>query len=271
MRSIRAGSGLGDSIYLAAVVRLLVERGAGDLEVLTDFPDLFLPLRDKVKLAPYRRRPRADIIAHYAGRRAVPGTSQFQDCCIGAGLPATLPFHVAWTIINRALIERLHGAAQGRPIVLVQLPRAPFGRSDGFGQEFLPDCRRIQQAIDLIGVRAFTVLVGSGAASFQYRGIGLDLSNQTSVSDLMDVGFAADGFLGQCSFIIPLAEGQGKPVQLVWSRRGLRSRHEVIRQMTPGKILHGPWSRAVMDNCSDEQMRVAIDALCEQVGRARAA
>lgn len=261
MISLRGGSGLGDAIYVQSVVRHLVE-GGQHVEVCTSWPDVFRPLKGAITPVPFRKKD-VTCLAHYANRRGVPGTTQFQDCCINAGVSKLIDLRLDWTPLNRSLIEGVKG--QGRPVIVVQMPRAPFGRTDGFGAEFLPNCKRIQQAIDGIGSRALLVLVGAGEPLFKFKGIDLDLTNQTSVCDLLDIGQAADGFIGQCSFIIPLAESFSKPVMLVWSRKGLRSKHEIIRQMTPQKILHRPTSRAVIDDCSDAELIEAVDALCEQV------
>jgi hypothetical protein len=109
------------------------------------------------------------------------------------------------------------------------------------------------------------VQVGKGSTWFRFEGIDIDLVDRTSVSDLIDVGYAADAFLGYCSFIIPLAESLAKPALLVWSRAGLASGDEVVRTIKPQKILHRPSSRWVMDDCSAAQLENAVDELCDQV------
>jgi hypothetical protein len=58
-----------------------------------------------------------------------------------------------------------------------------------------------------------------------------------------------------------LAECLNRPALLVWSRRGLRSNNPFIRQIVPTKIFNKPSSRAVMDDCSDQEMAEAVDAL----------
>lgn len=234
MISIRGGSGLGDAIYLQSVARHLVECGH-TVEACSDWPDIFRPLAGRVKTSPFRRKP-IDRLAHYANRRHRKESTQFDDCCINAQIGMGIDLRIDWEPVNVELVAMLRGV--GRPVMVVQMPRAPFGRSDGFGEEFLPDCRVIQEMIDRIGSEVYFVQVGKGEPLFDFSGIDLDLTNKTSVSDLMDVGYAADAFLGYCSFIIPIAESFSKPVHLVWSRRGLRSPHEVVRQMTPQKILH---------------------------------
>lgn len=261
MKSIRGGAGLGDAIYVAGVARHLLARGEA-LEICTSFPDIYRQMQGRYRFASYRRAP-VDIVAHYTGRRDKAGTSQFADCCITAGLPADLEFRLDWKPQNLDLIERLRAA--GKPIIVVQMPRAPFARIDGFGAEFLPDCRTIQRAIERLKGRAFLVQIGTGKALHKFEGLDLDLANATSVTDVIDVAFAADAFLGQCSFMVPLAESFSKPALFVWSRRGLKSPHEVIRQMTPKKVLHRSTCRAVIDDCSEAELFKEIDALCEQV------
>lgn len=265
--SIRAGSGLGDSLYLQGVVRHLVGQGAR-LEVLTNWPDVFRPLQGRVTVSRFRRA--ADIYAHYARRRGHPETDQFRDCCIGAGIIEPVELRLDWTLTGSHLVDRLRGAAVGRPILLVMMPREPMGRADGFAMELLPDCRTIQRVIDLVAGRALLVQIGKGPVLHRFRGIDVDLANQTTVRDLLDVAAISGGALGYCSFIVPLAESFARPALLVWSRRGLSSGNELIRRLVPAKVLHRPTSRAVMDDCRDDELARAVDALCDEARGAAA-
>lgn len=263
---IRGGSGLGDAIYLQSTARHFVEQGYRP-EVCCDWPDVFLPLADWVAVVPFRRDG-IDRLAHYSMRRGAIGTSQFEDGCIQAGIKEKVEFRLGWTPRNWDLVQEVEFS--GRPVILVQMPRPPFGRTDGFGMEFLPDCRRIQDAIDHIGDRAYFVQVGTGESLFKFSNIDLDLTNQTSVCDLLDIATSASGFLGYCSFIVPLAEAQSKPSMLVWSRRGMGSPHQVVRRMTPQKILHRSSSLWVMDDAPDQELLKTADALCNAI-RSKAA
>lgn len=236
--------GLGDALYLQAVVRHLVRKGQ-KVEVCTEWPDVFRPLKDHVKFSPFSRT-NIQILAHYSMRKGIAGTTQFEDCCLQAGIREPVEFKLDWWPVNAGLVAQIR--KPWKPILCVQLPRAPMGRSDGFGAELLPDCGVIQQAIDRLKDRAYIVQIGSGEALYRFKGIDLDLSNATSVSDLIDVAYAADGFLGYCSFLVPLAESLGKPAVLVWSRRGLHSRQPFISRITPQKILHRKSSRWIVDD-----------------------
>lgn len=274
MISIRGGSGLGDSLYLQGVVRHFVERGHR-VEACSDWPDVFRHLRN-VKVSKFRRL-RVQVCAHYTIRKGLDGTDQWQDCCIQAGINVPVEFRLDWKPVNQAIVDLVRSLPG--PRIIVGLPRIPLGRSDGVGRELLPDCRRIQQAIDLVGPRASFIQVGSGKPEFSLSGLTLDLVNKTSVTDLIDAAFAGDAFLGYVSFLVPLAESLQKPAMFVWSRSGLETRGGrdantdlFFRQITPKKILHrkppkfSPASRAVIDDCSDDEMREAVNAFFDEAG-----
>lgn len=255
--SIRAGSGLGDSLYLQSIVRHLVEEGY-HVEACTDWPDLFRPLRDRITVSPFRRHP-ADRIAHYVQGKNNPRTTQFEDMCIRAEVPRNIDLRLDWTIVNEVLARKI---GKEKPVVAVQLPRRPMDRKDGFGAELLPNCAVLQAAIDIIKPHARIVQIGSGDAIHHFSGIDIDMSNRTSVSDLIDIASVVDGFLGYVSFFVPLAESLGKPALFVWSRRGLQSTTEFISAITPKKILHAVSSRAVVD---DEELAGAVHEFLDAI------
>lgn len=252
--------GIGDAIYLAAVVRHLVARGES-LEVCTSWPEVFAAYADRVRLSPFRRNP-IDILAHYSRRRSW-RTRQFQDVCLQAGIAEAVDLRLDWTVTDRALVDRLR--EPGLPIVLVQLPRSPMGRTDGVGLELLPDCRRIQEVIDSLRGRALLVQVGAGRPLFNFSGIDVDLRDRTSVSQLIDVASVSSGALGYVSFIVPLAEALLKPALLVWSRRGLRSSTGFVRQITPTKILERPSSLHISDNCPPHELMAATERFYDAI------
>ena len=258
MKSIRCGSGLGDSLYLQGVVRHLVEQGHG-LEVCSDWPDVFLPLEGKVKVSPFRRD--VDIKAHYAIRKGVRGTDQFQDVCIAAGIRGEVDFRLDWRVHNTALVEKVRKGS--RPVVAVLLPRQPFARGDGYGIELLPRQHGMQRVVDMLGTRL--VMLGSGDAKYPISGIDLNLANDTSVRDLIDVASVVDGFVGYVSFFVPLAESLKKPALFVWARAGLESQHEFIQRITPEKIFHRDTSRAITDDCSEQETLDAVDKFLDEI------
>lgn len=267
MISIRGGAGLGDALYLQSVARHLIEQG-GQVEACTAWRDVFRPLGDRVMVSAFRRIP-IDRCAHYSMRRGVAGTTQWQDCCIEAGIREPVDLRLDWRTIDPTWQGQLRSS--GKPVVLVQMPRPPFARSDGYGIEFLPRCETIQRLIDLLHGRVHLVQIGSGEPLHRFHNLDLNLANKTSVCDLLDIALEAHAMIGQCSFIIPLAESLNKPALLIWSRSAESSRHEPVRQMTPRKILHRPSSWALFDDCAEHDLREAADALCDRIRTPRAA
>lgn len=249
--------GLGDSLYLQSVVRHLVEHSPERFQVCSSWPEVFRPLGDRVVVTPFTRAG-IDILAHYSLRKRY-ATTQFEDCCIQAGIAGPVDLRIDWSPTDPHLIERLR--TEGRPIVCVQLPRAPMGRTDGFGIELLPDCRAMQTAIDALRGHALIVQIGAGRPLFRFSGIEVDLANETTVAELLDVASAAHAFLGYVSFVVPLAESFNKPALLVWSERGLRARQLFVRQITPQKVLHKASSRYVMDDAPAQQIIEAAHGL----------
>lgn len=246
MRTIRGGSGLGDAIYVASVVRHLNLRGER-LRVATDWPDVFRYL--DAECIPFRRSG-IDILAHYSARKPQ-STKQFVDVCMTAGIREPVELKLEWRTTRRL--------ATSLPVVLVQLPRSPMGRTDGFGASLLPDCTVIQRAIDFLKGRAYLVQVGSGKALHRFAGIDLDLSNKTSVVELIDLAAGCDAFLGYVSFIVPLAESMNKPALLVWSRKGLNCGTQYVRQITPQKVLYRDSSHYVIDDdAADLEEKVGL-------------
>jgi ADP-heptose:LPS heptosyltransferase len=244
---MRSGMGLGDALYLQAVARYFVKKGV-KVKVANAWPDVFKPLG--IEVVPFTRQG-VDILAHYSLRKPFKDTNQFQDCCIQAGITEKVEFKLDWTIQNHELVESLK---TDKKLLLVQMPRNPMGRTDGFGKELLPDCKVIQDIINQLKSTYTIALIGAGQANYNFEGIDIDLTNKTSVSDLLDVAMSCDAMLGYCSFIVPLAECLQKPLLVVWSYAGLRVTEPYIRTITPHKILHAKTSRYVIDNWETQQI-----------------
>jgi hypothetical protein len=265
MISIRGGMGLGDALYLQSVARHLVEQGH-EVEACTPYGDVFRPLGDKVRVSPFRRN-NIDRLAHYSRRRHARDTTQWDDICIEAGIPRTTDLRLDWKLADRKWLDHKRWG----PVVLVKMACHPFDRKDGWGVEFLPQCESIQSIIDVLGKHFVIVQIGSGVPAYQYRGIDVDLVNKTSVADLIDLASISGALVGQCSFLIPLAESLNKPALLVWAMAHEQSRHEVVRWLTPAKVLHKPSCRFIYDDTDAAAIARAADALCEHIGSQKAA
>jgi hypothetical protein len=259
---IRGGSGLGDSIYVQGVARYFCQTTSKPIIVRSKWRDVFLPLKDRVVVHDFSRL-NVTRIAHYSNRRQDPRTNQWEDCCIQAGLAEPFPLKLDW-IPTTGWGAELATRANGKPIVVVQLPRRPMDRVDGWGAELLPDCSTIQDLLDMIQGKAYVVQVGAGAPLYQFKGLDLDLAGHTTVAEVIDIVQAAALCLGYVSFMVPLAEALGKPLMCVWSERGLNSKLDLVRALKPLKIFSAASSRFVVDGWHREQRRHQFGQFFEQ-------
>lgn len=243
---VRGGAGLGDALYVRIIGEYLASQGH-KVTCCSNYPDVFLGA--EVKVDPFSRL-RINRLAHYSMARARTDTTQWQDVCNSAQVPQ-IPMRFAWKVQNAALVSNLRQRAEGRPLVVVHGGRAPFGRLDGLGLKLVPERRGFDEVLSELR-DCFLVRVGN-AANIYPLDVAVDLNGSTSVSDLIDIASVCDGVVSQVSFMCPLAEALGKPLLAVWAARGLESTTEVVRQITPRKILEA--SRYVMDDWTPEQIR----------------
>src|SRR6185369_13534403 len=96
------------------------------VRVNSNWPDVFRPLVPRLEVDPFMRR--ANRIAHYITRKQLTGTTQFEDCCINGGITdyKQAELKLDWTPVNPDWSRQLRERAEGRPIVAVQMPRAPM-------------------------------------------------------------------------------------------------------------------------------------------------
>lgn len=245
MLRARAGSGLGDSLYLRPIVDHLVHAGH-TVTALSEYPGIFLG--SGATVMPFRRE-HADVIAHYVARKTDPRTNQWQDVCAAAGIPE-IPLSMRWPVLNTGLTSAVREAAAKRRIVLVHAGREPMAREDRFARELLPVAPAIAAALGALP-DCFKVGIGKGPMLYPVP-VDLDLRSLTSEADLLDLAVIAHGMLGQCSFLIPLAELFDKPLVVVWARAGLSSKNDKIRTITPSKVLSKATSGHVFDDWSAE-------------------
>lgn len=247
---IRGGSGLGDAMYLRPIAEHFAKTQS--VTAHTDYPEVFIG--STAQVAPFTRRG-ITVLAHYSTARFNPKTTQYQDMLNSAGIRQAVPLRFTWNIRNPSLIERLRDKAGGRPLILLHGGRAPFGRIDGFGKRLMPERWGFEAALSALE-DCFVVRVGKAD---QYPlPVNVDLHGKTTVSDVCDLGSACDGVLAQCSWAVPLAEIFDKPLLAVWASRGLvGGAGDVIRTITPQKILSKSTSSFVVDDWPKERIRDA--------------
>lgn len=267
IRSVRGGYGLGDALYVQSVARYLVQEGhMVEACVAPQWADVFIPLRDHVRLSDFRR-DHIDILAHYSMRRCLPNTTQWEDVCIQSGIPTSARLQLDWKPQGPSPLV----TTNGRPLVLVQMPRAPFGRADGYGVELLPRREAYQAALDALWDDVTLVQVGAGEAAYPLQ-VHVDMANRTTIGALLDLAYYSAGMVGYVSFMVPLAESLCRPALMVWARGGLSSQHVPVRQITPQKVLHyKDLFRTVYDDADRNAITAAAHSLRDKVRCSRAA
>lgn len=251
--SIRGGNGIGDAIYVYGVVKHYLAKGH-EIEVCTRWPEIFSQL--PVECTKFRR-DRITNLAHYTTRKGIAGTSQYRDVCINAGIKEDIPWDFGWKPVNTELFLDIR-RRWPKPVVAVAMPRNPMGRTDGFGKEILPVRIGYQRVLDALKARAYLIMIGAGPAIYKLDGCHWDLCNKTTLTDMLDVATAVDGFFGFCSNFVPLAEAQSKPALFVWARANINSRSQFVSRITPQKILHRGTSGWVFDDQPDDAVEAAV-------------
>ena len=260
VKAIRSGNGVGDNLYLQAIVKHLIKTTPYKYRVHTRYPSLFVQFGGRVEIKPFQRE-NIDIVAHYTNRKGRPGTTQFQDMCENAGIKEPVSLTLDWKVGNRGLIERIRGHANGKKLLLVQLPRETFGRNDGYGRELMPDYSVMDRIVGHLVSKHnyFAVQIGCGKVEYRLKNISYDLAEKTQLEEVFDLSSAADLFIGQTSFFIPLSECFDKKCIIVWSSKGLKSPTAFLSSVTPQKILHKKTCKAVTDDSNFEKIKSEVD------------
>lgn len=231
---IRSGYGLGDNIYLQSVARYYFEQGLRPV-ICTDYPDVFFPLRQYAPVIEKFSKKNATAV-HYTRGKKNKRTNQFQDCCDSVGIPHIV-LNLGWEITDKALVANVRAAAKGKPVMIVQMPRPPMDRTDGFGSELAPDYAKMDEILkEAVAAGWFTVQIGKGKPSYELQHLCLAMQNRTTIRQLLDLICDCDAAIGQVSFLAPACQGMNKPVLLLFSQAGLDSREPFISCITPTKI-----------------------------------
>lgn len=249
MIRLRGGSGLGDALYLRPIVEHLDRQGK-PVTVCSDYPDVFTGTN--ATTAAFSRQ-NINMLAHYAtasGKNSR-NTNQWQDICNSAKVACDLRF--TWETVNQKWVDQVRRRADGRPVVLVIGGREPMARNDGYGRVLLPLKRAFDVALEEMQ-DCFTIRIGQPPTLYELD-CRWDLTDRTSVPDLIDLAKECDAVVGQCSFAVPLAEGFDKPLLAVWAAAGMLCNVAYLKTITPQKILSKPSSKWVVDTDTELSIR----------------
>ena len=230
MIRLRGGRGIGDGLYVHAIARAL----KGPL-ILTDLPDLY----PGYQTAPFTRQD-AEVVAHYANQRHSPYT-QWEDVQRKADIFTELK--IDWEVTNDfSWLDKY------KPLLFVNGGRYPMNRPDGYALSILPEEKGFNAKLRELKKDYTAIYIGKGPQLYDVD-FDIDLSNKTSITDLIDLGKKCDMFFQQCSFSTILAEVFDKPSLTMFASKPAKD--EILRTITPKKILCKPTDSWCFDNLSD--------------------
>lgn len=232
--------GLGDALYLRAVVLHLLERGH-QVTVYSRWPAVFADL--PISVGPRDEKRDAVVgLRHvtFPMGHALPdgATSQFDACCRFAGLTEPVALRMNWRARNPERLRQIQAAARGRPILVYQSSRVPKNPE----QQALRPRREAFNAF----------LHGKGKQYFRIR-LGhppyieddpdaprdLDLYGRTSIHEAFDIGTIGDLFFGEHGFVPMMGEALDKPCTFMFSRESQRSTEfPRLRNFNAARMIH---------------------------------
>ncbi len=249
---IRGPSGLGDAIYVNTIAQEFLKFNK-HVAIRTKYQHVFKYL--PVETVPYSKGGE-DRAFNYGGRaRQNNDTNQWQDLLTAARLDVNTPMCTCWELVNTELAERVKIESAGRRVLVISMPHRIFGdRQDDYGQELQPNWKKFVPILKAAKDTCYIVQIGQGHIQHRFDGIDLELTNRTSIFDLMDFGIIGDVFFGQCGFIIPLAEGMNKPLFNIFSANCLTLKDPFLNNITGKKVQSGKRSAWAFDNIDDAEM-----------------
>ena len=243
--SLKGASGLGDSIYAYPICKYYAARYE-TVNIMSKYPVLFQGLKNvnvyDHKKVNYINTPSGDKIPidirfTYCGKKYTAGTSQFQDSCESAGIKESINLSIPWKVKNIALIEYIKDVADGRPICMMAAPYEPFGREDQWGKLLRIDSRILYDIVESRPDVCF-VQIGNKYTLHSIETADIDIINETSVSDLMDIASICDIGLSQVGNLLPMCESQCKKTFIIYSRKAVESDNKFISAIVPEKVTH---------------------------------
>jgi len=226
---LRGPSGLGDSVYMYPITREFMRRGE-DVTLLSDFPDIFTPLKCRVE--PYRQQ-NYDLLTHYFTKRLDKRTSQYQDLLVMAGLDRDLPMQMDTVYKPEKLVKK--------KLCLVRTPCKPR-RGNPLVACLQPAYPTFQMIIDDYQDECSFVQIGraDGEQPYQFTGLTADLSAETDVILILKLLVCSDITLAQVGYMIPFCEALDKKLFCIFSRAGLQSKFIEASGVTPEKVFDKP-------------------------------
>lgn len=241
---VMAAKGLGDAIHMRALVRHVMAREP--VTVFTGWPDVFADLPISVK--PLKARTGEEDIRHcnsclHCRLPETRITSLFEMACRQAGVSEPVELRIDWRVMNRGLVDTIRIEAGSRKVLVYQPPK--IVRT---ARELRPKTEAFLGYLER-QAGCYRVKVGHAGAvqEMPEAPAELDLFGKTSVTDLLDIGSAADAFFSEPSYLPILAEAMGKPYACLFTHRAAQAGDSRVRNLTPERLFHTALGTAIYD------------------------
>lgn len=248
MKTLNASRGLGDALYLRAVVLHLLERKE-EVTVFTPWREVFADLPITVKSA---KEATGDEDWHHAKpclhcrMEEMQRLDQFAMCGLQAGITEPVDLRLNWAPKNAELVKSVRRHAMARPILVFQ----PLKKANNTNEALTrPDAFALRKSLE-VRSEYFRVKVGHPTHLDDDRfPCELDLFGKTSVRDALDICAIADLIVSETSFLTVAAQGMNKNFVCIFSGRGRDSGRHRIMNINPDRIFHKKWlGTAVYDD-----------------------
>lgn len=253
MIKLTTSKGLGDAIYLRAVVLHLLERHPDeDIIVYSVWNDVFADLPVKVKSLSDKI---GDVRAvAYRGSLPLPcdEDDEFTVRCKAAGITEPVDLKLGWKVKNHDLLYRIRRDAAGRQIFIYQ----PFKLITSLAMELMRPRRESFHRFLVDHSDYYRIKLGHPpfVEADVEMPCELDLFGKGFIFDTFDVCTIGDLFFGETCFLIQMAETLDRKFVCMFGSRALAADHW-ISDFTPKRVFH----KKHLGTAIDDDFRV-VDA-----------
>lgn len=240
MIKLNSPKGLGDAIYLRAIVLHLLACGE-TITIFTAWPEVFEDL--PVGTIGANDYTFEDDIRHamaclHCRVPAIMTMGRFRLTCVQAQISEPVELQMAWSATNVSLLKDITSKAAGKRILLYQ-PRKISKDED---QELTRPLRASFNQYVATRDDCFRIKIGNPVFVNDDLDLPceLNLIGKTSIKEVFDIASISDEIFGESSCFLPnLAEAMGRPFVCMFSRRATLAVHRKRAwSMRPEFLIH---------------------------------
>lgn len=240
---LKAPKGLGDAIFLRAIVLHFLEKGE-QITIFTGWPDVFDDLPIKIRPeSEFEKHPDIRSVSYSSGRKGsvvapelISNDSAFSMACKTAGISEPVEFKMDWKVRYPELIDGIRQKAVNKKIFVYQMPRI----AKNANQELLTPDRKA--FIKIIDEHSDYFRIKMGHPPYVDNGIDapceMDMYGKAFIHKSFDIGTIADLLYGQSCFITQMAEAMDKRFICMIPSKAMNSDSWMKYYASPERVCH---------------------------------